>query len=464
MDGIGDTVRRVSRHSSDRWLSAWALGYAAIGAASLLVPLYALELGAGPFVAGALEATAGLAGVPGALVWGTLADRTGRRRAFVLLSLLGSGASLALFPWISSIQYLLAVNAVLWFLVAAATPVLTLFMIEESPEREWEARIGVLNAYQRYGWVGGLLIGAVWLWLGTRMVAPLPAQRSFFIVCAIGAFLATPLAFVWLPPEATTHPRRLTRSAAAVVRLVSGSGRYLKLIPFAPARALLVVRSLHRRRVRSRFTSPLRRYFLTVLVFSTGFATFFGPVPAYLIEQSYPSSSVFGFFILASLASAMLFVPVGKLASERHPKSLQLTALSVRTVLFPAFGAIALLSGIALRGIGLAGGFVLLGITWAVVVVTGAGIVSRSAARVIRGEALGVFTALSGVGGGLGGLLGGYVALVLGYQIAFTLSGAIVLSSVLLLVRTEFAFETSPGEGDETVSPSGRSGSERGSA
>ncbi|MFC6989855.1 hypothetical protein ACFQJD_16205 [Haloplanus sp. GCM10025708] len=61
----GSAVAAASEHRSDRWLYAWALGYAAIGAASLLVPLYAIELGADPFVASALEATAGLAGVPG---------------------------------------------------------------------------------------------------------------------------------------------------------------------------------------------------------------------------------------------------------------------------------------------------------------------------------------------------------------------------------------------------------------
>lgn len=36
----------------DRWLVAWAMGYAAVGAASLLIPLYAISLGAGAFLVG----------------------------------------------------------------------------------------------------------------------------------------------------------------------------------------------------------------------------------------------------------------------------------------------------------------------------------------------------------------------------------------------------------------------------
>ena len=59
----------------------------AVGLASLLVPLYALSLGASAFDVGALAATAAFAGVPGALWWGWLAERTDRRRVFVVAAL-----------------------------------------------------------------------------------------------------------------------------------------------------------------------------------------------------------------------------------------------------------------------------------------------------------------------------------------------------------------------------------------
>lgn len=426
-------IQRASDFSSDRWLFAWALGYAAIGAASLLIPIYALSLGGGPFIAGALEATAGLAGVPGALIWGNFADKTGWRRGFVLISLAGSGVVLGLFPFVKSLSALLVVNTVLWFLVAAATPVVTLFMIENAPERDWEARIGLLNAYQRYGWVGGLVVGTAWLGFGTSQFSPLVAQRSFFLLCAIAAIGAAPLAFYWLPSEATTSAVRLARSPRSISRLVSGSGRYLKLIPYAPARATVALRNGASGRFFSRFSASLRRYLITAFLFSTGAAMFFGPVPAYLTDLGYPSAFIFGFFILASLSSAILFVPVGKLAAERQPKSLQLSALGIRTFLFPAVGAISLISGYAVRSLGLGIGFMLLGATWAVIAVTGAGLVSRNANPSLRGEALGAYTALSGIGGGFGGLIGGYVALVFGYLTAFSIAGGVIFLSLIVL-------------------------------
>ncbi|MFB6304793.1 MAG: MFS transporter, partial [Haloferacaceae archaeon] len=122
--------RRRRTVASDRWLYGWGLGYAAVGGASLLVPLYAIELGAGAFVVGLIAATAAFAGVPGALLWGRLAARTERRRPFVLVTLGATAGVLALVPLLASPWTVLVANAALWFVVAAAAPVLNLIAIE----------------------------------------------------------------------------------------------------------------------------------------------------------------------------------------------------------------------------------------------------------------------------------------------------------------------------------------------
>lgn len=438
---IADRVRAASDHASDRWLVAWALGYAAVGAASLLVPLYALALGGGPFIVAIVEATAALAGVPGAILWGRLADRTGRRRTFVMISLAGSAVALAAFPVVASLTHVLVINAILWFLIAAASPVVTLFVLDHRPERDWEARIGLLNAYQRYGWVGGLLVGTVWLAVVSTRSTPLVAQRSFFVACAAAALLAVPLSFYWLPPRAATTQARLTRSAA-FTRLVTGAGRYVKLIPYAPARAISSLTRPGRAGALGRMPAPLRRYLIVVFVFSAGFAVFFGPAPAYLDALGYASAWIFAFFIVSSLASAVLFVPIGRLAGRHSPKTLQAGALSVRVAVFPAIGLLGLAAIVARTG-GLGVAFAVIGATWAIVVVTAAGIVTRIAPAGIRGEVLGLYTALSGVGGGVGGLLGGGLARVAGYNAAFVVAGVIVLVSLVALLALTLPIERS---------------------
>jgi MFS family permease len=97
----------------DRWLYGWTLGYVAVGAASLLIPLYALALGGGPLLVGVLASTAAFAGVPGALLWGRLAARTHRRRPFLLVALGATAAVLAVTPLVRSPWLLVAANAAL---------------------------------------------------------------------------------------------------------------------------------------------------------------------------------------------------------------------------------------------------------------------------------------------------------------------------------------------------------------
>lgn len=64
---------------TDRWLYPWALGSVAFGGASLLVPLYIVQLGASPFQLGLLASMAAIVGAPGALIFGRLADRINNR-------------------------------------------------------------------------------------------------------------------------------------------------------------------------------------------------------------------------------------------------------------------------------------------------------------------------------------------------------------------------------------------------
>lgn len=414
--------------TDDRWLFAWAVGYAAIGAASLLVPLYVLTLGADAFVVGLVEALVALAGVPGALIWGRLADRSGRRRVFLLVSLGGTAATLGVIPLLDTVGAVLVATAVLWFFIAAAAPVVTLFVIEGVPESRWDERIGRLNAYQRYGWVAGTVAGAVWTGITTPLVGELRAQQTFFPVCAGAAVVGIPLVRRWLPPEVTIPPstvrrRRLFR------RSVDGAGRAVQAIAFGPTRTFLALRAVRFRSVLSRYSTTLRKYLLATVVFSAGFAAFFAPMPAFLVETGYVSGAVFGLFILSNAASAVVFARVGSVTARLGTLRAQLLALSTRAVVFPAVALLPTLPVLAEVAL-VAVAFVLVGVTWAVVATTAASLVSRLAPLQYRGEALGLYVALSGTGGAVGALTGGAVVVLVGYLTAFTLASVAVLTSI----------------------------------
>ncbi|MFB6252682.1 MAG: hypothetical protein ABEI27_13545 [Halobellus sp.] len=145
------TLSQPDSSGTDAWLYGWALGYAAVGAASLPVPLCAIEPGAGAFVVSLIAATASFAGVPGAILWGRLVARTRQRRPFVLVALGLTAGVLLLLPFLSSPWTILVANAALWFVVAAAAPVLNLIVVEGYETSQWSRRFGLLNQYQGYG-------------------------------------------------------------------------------------------------------------------------------------------------------------------------------------------------------------------------------------------------------------------------------------------------------------------------
>jgi len=91
---------------TDRWLGAWGLGSVAFGGASLLVPLYIVELGASPVQLGVLAATAAGVAAPGAIAFGRLANRVAYRRLLVLATLIGVAVSLAAVPFLTSVWQL----------------------------------------------------------------------------------------------------------------------------------------------------------------------------------------------------------------------------------------------------------------------------------------------------------------------------------------------------------------------
>ncbi|MFC7165838.1 MFS transporter [Halospeciosus flavus] len=413
--------------SSDRWLYAWSAGYAAVGAASILVPLYAISLGAGPFVVGLIAATGAFAGVPSALLWGRLATKTGRYRPFVLLSLGASALAFGVLPLVENVWYVVLANALLIFASAAAAPVLTLLVVSGVPEAGWDGRIGFLNQQQGYGWLIGLLAGAGWSALvGGRLVDAQTAQQWFFFLSAGTTGVATVLAWRWLPGRPDVTMARFGRSTETVERLIRGSGRAFRITPFAGLRSFWAIRRLDPRAFAKRLSPELAAYLAAVFFAFTGFAVFFGPITVFLTGPlSIGSDGVFVLFLVSSALSAVGYGWAGRLSATRGPHRVQLGALGVRVVLFPAVGFVTLL---ALDPFAvLLPVFALVGLTWAFVAVTATTIVTRLAPPAIRGDALGAYSALGGVATGVGSLLGGWLAGSVSYRAAFGVAGGLVL-------------------------------------
>jgi len=417
---------------SQRWLYAWGLSSVAFGGASLLVPLYLVSLGGDPITLGVLAAVAAFVGVPGALVFGRIADKTGKRRGLVLSMGALLAAVILVMPLTQSVVLVIVLNGAIWFAFAAATPVVTLLAVSDVPEPQWSDAIGTLNKFQGVGWALGLLLGTVWTGVGAQFLATEAVLVGFIFLlggCAIGGLalgaLYIPIdAVVGPPPEGDRLRRALRRADRFSIRTAT--------FPFTLARADF--RGLHPSRLRQRFTPALALYFGAVIVFFAGFSAFFAPLPVFLTETGFSSNQIFLLYLINSLGAAVFFGVAGTLAAKYEVTIMQAAGLVGRAVALPLIALSGLAFGVSPSGFGtLAVIFALIGITWAVIAVTAGTLVTQLAPTAIRGEALGVYAALSAFAGGIGSILGGWLAAT-SYLVAFTSAGGLVLIGAVLVI------------------------------
>ncbi|AUV80327.1 MFS transporter [Salinigranum rubrum] len=419
---------------TERWLYAWGIGSVAFGGASLLVPLYIVELGATPVQLGILAASAAVIGAPGAIAFGRLANRVERRRALVLLTLAGVAVALAMVPLLSSIAAIIVANAVLWLVVASVAPVLTMLVVDDAPESAWSERIGRLNKYQGYGWAGGLVLGTVWPLVATPLVGTDAVTRALFWLLAACAGVSTLGAAGSLPNPAPADHVTSERRIRRVARLLSNSRRGVKgaTFAFSPNRLYWTTRGIDPRRLAGRLNPALATYLAAATLFFTGFAAFWAPLPLFFTDLGFGSGEVFALYLASSVGSAVLYEGAGRFATRYDVRLLQSGALAARGLLFPVVGVVtglgALVVGLVAAGVGLAA----IGVTWAFIAVIGTAIVTRLAPPSVRGEVLGVHTALGAVAGGIGGVLGGWAA-SFGYLVAFGVAGGLVLLGAALV-------------------------------
>ncbi|WP_458188415.1 MFS transporter [Haladaptatus sp. NG-WS-4] len=449
----------------NRWLYSWAVGSVAFGGASLLVPLYIVQLGASPVQLGILASTAAIIGAPGAILFGRLADRVGHRRPLVLTTLVTVAVVLASIPTLTSITAVIVANAALWLVVASNGPVLTMLVVADAPEAAWSERIGMLNKYQGYGWAGGLVLGTVWPLAGTQFVGATAVTRTLFWVLAVCAG-ASVVGAVRSLPRPDSHVPTNERQIRRIARLLTKSRRGVRgtTFAFSPNRLYWTTRKIHPRRLPGRLDSALVTYLGAAFFFFTGFAAFWAPLPLFFTNAGFDSGQVFALYLASSLTSAVFYEGAGKFAASYDVRLLQSGALTVRGVLFPVIALVTGLGTLSLE-VGVAGvGLAAIGLTWAVIAVVGTAIVTRLAPPTVRGEVLGIHTALGAVAGGVGGILGGWMA-TFGYLVAFGVAGGLVLLGAALVLslraisgddRPSDVPTRNPGErsGDATVPPS----------
>jgi MFS family permease len=412
-----------------KWYWAFLLANAAAGGASLLLPLYAHFLGGGAAAVGTISATGSLVGVAASLFWGNLSDRTRRRRVFVFLSFGGIGIVYSLVPLVGTVGGLVLVGSVASFFWMASSAVSVLLIMERFPESEWEHEISRLNAYSGLGWAAGQVLGAAWTGAFLGALGEGLGLKTLGITAGLLGLAGAGLAYVLLPEPVRRVQRRDFRGlVVALGNFLNERFRYGPVHLYYLLRPAQIVRFLQGR---TAFGPELVLLYYSTFLILGAFSIFFVPLPVFLRGKlGWPSPAVYGAYVIHTLSSVATYRwargAIGRWG-HRPVLGLGLLARSAAFALFPLAGTILPVWAAAPL-------FLVTGATWAMFQLAATAMVSRLAPEGFKGQALGAYNALTGLGGALGAVIGGFIADSLGFQAAFLVAASVVFLTIPIVL------------------------------
>ncbi len=415
--------------NSRRWYWSFFAANSVAGAASPLLPLYLYHLGGSASDVGIMVSFASAVGVVASLAWGKLADRTQRRRPLVLVSFAGLAVAYAGLPFAAHAQHLIYLNACVSAMWMASVTVSVLLIMESNPRVDWEREIGRFNVYNGLGWTIGLALGAGWTSLMLPFVGEGWGLRSLGALIAAIAAGAALLAALWLQESQMRLESRSFRGLAITV------GTFLfERFRYAPAHLyhlLSPAQLLRFLQGKSPLGPDLVLWYYGALLAFTGFAMVFVPLPVFLRGPlGWRSEFVYLAYLAHHSVSVLAFAWAQRAVAQWGHRAAVGFALFVRALVFGLWALV----GTVLPGWTVFILFPLAGITWSFFQLSSTAVVSRLAPVGLKGQSLGIYNALAGIGNVTGALTGGFLAEFLGFQASFFAGGALVLLSLPILL------------------------------
>ncbi len=411
------------------WYGAFAVINVALGAFSQLLPLYAYFLGAKAAQVGLLSAVGSATTIVASLFWGKLADVSPRRRPLVLLGFFGLAAGYALIAALAQVRALILLNAAVTFVWMAAGTASTLLVLAEFSRSHWERELSRFNALSGVGWTAGLLLGALWTTVLTRFVGEGWGLRSLGLAAGLIALAAGLLGLRSLPEPGGAVKGSLVQD------LTSAMGNFIAEIrrygPLSILGALNPLQLLRFFQGRTAFGPELALCYYGEFLSFVAFSLVFAPFPVFLRQiLRWPNELVFTLYVAHHAVSVFAFRWARK-AIERwgHRPALALS-IFVRVGIFVGFAAVGTGAPTWLLPLF----FALAGLSWSFFQLSTTALVSRLSPEGMRGQALGIYNAVSGLGNVVGASIGGYLADGFGFFAPFLSAAALLFITLPILV------------------------------
>lgn len=418
----------------ERWFYSYVPNGISGGATSPLIPVFVTEGLCGNVAqVGMISSASSITSVPSSILWGNLSDRLKLRKVFILIGFAGMSISLFLMALSLTIEQYFFFNILMGFLATASAPVGVVLVVESAKGGRVAEKLGIFSKIGGWGWVFGLVLGAVWLHFVLLHVPPPDSLRSLFIVASLLSLLSLLLAFKWI-----REPEFKRKSVEELVKVHLTHLRVNERGSFLPLRLHYIKVSHITKKKRKPFGKNLVLYFVTTFFIFSGFITFYAVFPVFLLKEGNMSViEVFLIYLASSLTSALTYSPAGRWVDRFGNRELQFAAIGARVFLFPAFALIPivtnshfflLLSFLLMH--------IILGFCWGIISIAGNATVYEFSHAETRGFALGVYSAVIGVGSIIGALFAGLIASYFGFLVTFLFSGLLISIGLLVFSKT----------------------------
>jgi len=300
-----------------------------------------------------------------------------------------------------------------------------MLVIELTPKSLWEKKIGSFNFVSGVGWTAGLFIASILL-ISLKLL-------YLFVLCSLFCGISSILAVLLLKEPPITFERHV------LAFLIPRPG-ILEKLAYIPTLLFQLPRFFQYkfwRRLKYELTNALPLYYIATFILFTAFSVAFLPFPIYLKTLGINDSLVFFIYVLNSIMSTVTHAITGKLAETLGSKKIFASATSSRIFIFSFFAIFVLIfPQWAIFFVTLL--FLIAGITWGIIAVSGSTLLANIAPPERQGNAFGMYNATISLATTVGSLLGGFLAFYVGFFLSFFIAAFIVGIGTAVIIKMKF--------------------------
>ena len=387
---------------------------------STFVPLYLLATGGSILSVAIAVSLFNAVAMISAFFWGKLADLTGKRKPFILLSYLGITLLLLIMYFYTSAAAIILLYAGIALFQQANPTAYNLLIMETDEEKHWSKNFSDLQMISNVGMILGLIAAAV--------VAGLYSLRLLVLVFGISSFASAAAAYLLVVEPMVNMTREesiLKHAGSLIISMLSYPFRFSS-VPGMDDISKAVSKPAWHKYLNDTFVLLC----ISCFIFGLGVNMFNTEYSASLHIHGLTESEVFLVIMVASVLQTVIFHYATRSNDTNGLYRTFINMNYIRAFSYVLVAASFVVSGISFLTANILLYAIIVGISYPIYYTTSYALLFESLRDKKRGNALGIYNGAGSIGSFLGALAAAATQLI-GFPVLYLASGALVFASVL---------------------------------